>query len=166
MKKFALAFLAVCTLNITGCTTTTYNQADTTPVPVERIYAFREPVENAAVVYITRLNNWANNACYQTLVIDDEKAVSLSLDEQAKLYVPAGDHKFQVTFDWDEGGLCGLRASKERALSMGQIRKVTLKPNYQYDFRMGYNSWGRVFRLYVDEFGKPVEDRQATGLNQ
>lgn len=158
MKGSFFILLSGCIVCLgSGCTTTTYNQNQVIPAPEGRIYAFTKPIENAAVVKITRLNNWSNGICYQALVIDDQKAVSLALDEQAKLYVPAGEHKFQVTYDWDEKGWCGIGASKEGALSMGQIRKVNLKPNYEYDFRMGFNSWGKVFRLYVDEFGKPVE---------
>lgn len=160
MKRLPLILISACIFVMSGCTTTTYRQENVESVPADRIYAFEAPSESTAVVYITRLNNIGNAGCLQTLVIDDEKAVSLGIDEQAKLYVPAGEHKFQVTFDWEEGGLCGIGASKERALSMGQIRKVFLKPNYQYDFKMGFNSWGKVFRLYVDEFGQPIGDKK------
>lgn len=155
MKKLSLLLLSLSLIGLTGCTVTSYRQADTTPVPAERLYGHQEPLAEEALVRITRLSNYGGSACYFTVLIDDERAARFDTEEQAMFHLAPGEHKFQVAGDWDGRGLCS--ASEEWVRDHGQIREVDLKAGRVYDFRIGFNSWGGVFRLYVDKIGKPVE---------
>ena len=140
---------------LTGCTTTTYHQENVSPVPEDRIYALQEEIPNSAIVRVTRLNNFGASACYMSFLIDDKLVARMGMEEQAFFYIPEGLHKFQNTHDWNGKGLCGA-ASEEFARNHGQIRVINLLAGKIYDFKIGFNSWGGVFRLYADPEGKAV----------
>lgn len=159
MKKLSLILLSTCILGVTGCTTTTYRQEEVQPVPSERLYSFQEAIPNEAIVKLTRLANIGGSACYLSFLIDDALSTRIDISEQAVFHLPAGEHKFQVTCDWNGGGLCGLEG-EETCRGRGQIRYVELKAGRIYDFRMGVNSWTKVFRLYTDNIGKPIGDHK------
>lgn len=159
MKKLSLILLSACILGVTGCTTTTYKQEEVQPVPSERLYSYQEALPNEAIVKLTRLENFGGRSCYFSFLIDDTLSTRLDVGEQAVFHLPAGEHKFQVTCDWNGGGLCGIE-DEERCRSRGQIRYVEIKAGRTYDFRMGLNSWSGVFRLYTDNIGKPIGDHK------
>ena len=155
MKKILLALIGAGVIGLTGCTTTSYHQDDVKPVPPERVYGFQENIDDLAVVKVRRLSNFSGSGCYYAFLIDDQRVARMDVEEQATFYLKPGLHTFQVTGDWDGRALCGLWDETEARMH-GQIRQAVLKPGYVYDFRIGFNSWAGVFRLYVDKLGKPI----------
>ena len=86
MKKLSRLLLSLSLIGLTGCTVTSYRQADTTPVPAERLYGHQDPLAEEALVRITRLSNYGGSACYFTVLIDDERAARVDTEEQAMFH--------------------------------------------------------------------------------
>ena len=55
--------------------------------------------------------------------------------------------------------MCGLVSDEESAKNYGQVRFVNLEANYEYNIRLGFNSWGGVYRLCAGDMPKPVIGR-------
>ena len=164
MKKrlFAL-FAAPALLALAGCTTYQVNEQFVHPVPSDRVFQHQDPVPDEAIIEVTRVQNFAGGGCYFSFLINDQLAARLDTDERAVFHVPAGTYKLQVAYDWMGRGLCSC--SEKRARSHGQIRWVTLKAGRSYDFRIGFNGWGGVMRLYTDEVGRPIS-KDSGGAKQ
>lgn len=108
-----------------------------------------------------QFQNFGGSGCYFSFLINDELAARLDTAERAVFHVTAGNYKLQVTYDWNGRGLCRLGHSESQARTSGQIRDVTLKAGRSYDFRIGFNAWGGVMRLYTDEVGRPISKDAA-----
>lgn len=163
MKKTALALFTCISVLLSGCATKQITEADVKPIAAERQLAYQTPIENEAIIKVTRINNYGGNACYFTFLIDGERVCRIDTNERAYFHVPAGKHVVQVTGDQDGQGLCGVGIDEEYARAHGQIRTVTVEAGREYDYKIGFNwaVFAATFRLYVDEVGKPIEKTET-----
>lgn len=155
MQKVILsAFATGLIFALTGCVTSTIDSERVHITPKERVFSYQEVLPNEAIVRVARVNNYGAGGCYFSFLIDDQLVSRIDVEEMAIFHLPEGKHKFQVTYDWNGRGLCGA-FSEESSRRSGQIRQVILKKGHIYNFKIGYNSWGGVYRLFTDE-GKPM----------
>ena len=155
MKKVILSIFTIGLIfALTGCVTSTIDSERVNITPKERVFSYQEVLPNEAIVRVARVNNFGAGGCYFSFLIDDQLASRIDVEEMAIFRLPEGKHKFQVTYDWNGRGLCGA-FSEESSRRSGQIRQVILKKGHIYNFKIGYNSWGGVYRLFTDE-GQPI----------
>lgn len=90
MKGFVAVTLSA--LMLAGCANKPVSFADASPVPTERIYAFRTPGADTAEVKLTRDSGFIRAAFNQEIFVDGKHAASIGQGESAVLHLPAGVH--------------------------------------------------------------------------
>ena len=59
MKKTALALFTCISVLLSGCATKQITEADVKPIAAERQLAYQTPIENEAIIKVTRINNYS-----------------------------------------------------------------------------------------------------------
>lgn len=127
--------LAAAVLGLSSCTTQPVTDAETSPVPRNRVLApqYLEAAPGTGVVAVKRDPGFMAGGCRMQLLLDEEPVAELKQAERIVLHLPVGDHLLGVR------PVCPLLA---RGLSEVAAR-VTL--GAALSFRIGVTSGGDAF---------------------
>lgn len=132
--KNLLALIFVTTFMV-GCSTTQTPSNELIPTPKDRVFAFQDEVKGkSGVIIFTRDKGIPASGCYYGLWIDSILSARLDIAEQAKFFIPAGEHLLKVGTDPKGRGLCGvdfsLQAQRETMIKEGETRYFRIQTHF------------------------------------
>ena len=129
ITRFSLIFLA---LILSGCATRPISNAESQPVPSDRIIDTRylKSSPNTGIVTVKRGDSgFGGSACTSRVFVNAKPIADLDPAEKVVLYLPADEY---ILSAWPNG-ICGGGMSEVRA---------SVKPGIELNFRIGYGSNG------------------------
>ncbi|WP_082239548.1 hypothetical protein [Pseudomonas lini] len=88
--KFFVGALAVALL--AGCATSPTPSGQADPVPSARLFGYQKSSAGDAILVVTRDSGFVGSGCNTTVSIDGKKSAEIGSGENARFFVPAGDH--------------------------------------------------------------------------
>lgn len=112
---------------------------DLPETPADRIDGFTEELPGTALVEV--FNMAGENKCNMSFLIDGKRAIRQGPGERTVLHVPAGEHTFSVTHDWDGLALCSVSEDRAR----GEAKSVTfaVEAGRTYQVHLQKGGWNR-----------------------
>jgi hypothetical protein len=116
-------------LLLAGCSSWKAAPEDVTPVPVERLLGYQEPLDTGGQLLVNRDFGGMGGGCYVAILVDRKVAARIAVGEQASFQVPSGTRVLGIGIDEMDDTLCGK----------GRLRRelaVKVQPGSQQGFRI------------------------------